>query len=115
MIFRRSAQISCSGAGASPLRRSLPPPWRAPRAREGGPAPIREVSADLRQLMLASLSAPRCLALRSWCPNKDSPLCQCAAPSAAAAALRPPLPQRAGRPRAGRARRGARGAAAAFL
>lgn len=55
-----------------------------------------------------------CIALRSWCPNKDSPLCQCAAPPAAVAALSPPMPERL-RPQARRARCRSRGASAAFL
>lgn len=55
-----------------------------------------------------------CIALRSWCPNKDSPLCQCAAPPAALAALGPPTPERQ-RTRARRRSDSGRGASAAFL
>ena len=48
--FRRSARISWIGA-RPPWWRLWRSPWRAPRAREGGPAPIREIRADLRKLM----------------------------------------------------------------
>ncbi|CAK0846161.1 unnamed protein product [Prorocentrum cordatum] len=57
MHFRMSTQISRIDAKA-PWRRLQRRTWRAPRAREGGPAPIRKICADLRKLTLVRLFVP---------------------------------------------------------
>ncbi|CAK0848339.1 unnamed protein product [Prorocentrum cordatum] len=61
MKAQRPARIPWIGAGA-PWRRLRRRHWRAPRAREGCPAPIREIRTDLRVFMFLSLFVPLCAA-----------------------------------------------------